>query len=54
MEGFDEANREVDRQKDAPLDDISSRLQQQTEREALFTIRWRLDGDTESAEGLKP
>ena len=26
----------------------------QTEREALFTIRWRLDGDKESAEGLKP
>ncbi|MCJ7510368.1 MAG: DEAD/DEAH box helicase [Dehalococcoidia bacterium] len=39
---YDQAKREVDRQKDALLDDISRRLQQQTERETLFTLRWSL------------
>jgi hypothetical protein len=40
---YDEASRDVDRQKDALLDDISQRLGQQIERETLFTIRWRLE-----------
>jgi len=39
---FDEASREIDRQKDALLDEISRRLEQTTERQPLFTIRWRL------------
>jgi len=39
---FDEAAREIDRQKDALLDEISHRLQQKTEQGTLFTIRWRL------------
>jgi predicted nucleic acid-binding Zn-ribbon protein len=39
---FDEAAREIDRQKDALLDEISQRLQQETEQATLFTIRWQL------------
>ena len=39
---FDEAAREIDRQKDALLDEISQRLQQKTEQATLFTIRWQL------------
>lgn len=39
---FDEAKREVDRQEDALLDDITRRLQQQTEREPEHTPRRRL------------
>lgn len=39
---FDEAAREIDRQKDALLDEISQRLQQKTEQTTLFTIRWQL------------
>ena len=39
---YDSASREVDRQKDKLLDDISRRLQQQTSSETLFTIRWRV------------
>jgi hypothetical protein len=39
---YDEASREIDRQKDALLDEISCRLHQQTEQELLFTLRWCL------------
>jgi hypothetical protein len=37
---YDMANRELDRQKDDLLDDISKRLEQNTESESLFVIRW--------------
>ena len=39
---YDAASREIDRQKDALLDDISQRLQQKSECQALFMIRWQL------------
>ena len=39
---FDEASREIDRRKDALLDEISRRLEQRLEQELLFTARWRL------------
>lgn len=39
---FDEASREIDRQKDALLDEISRRLDQRTDRSALFTIHWQV------------
>jgi len=39
---YDAASRDVDRQKDALLDEISRRLQQQTACDALFTLRWTL------------
>jgi ERCC4-related helicase len=39
---YDQASREVDRQKDALLDDISRRLEQKLEQEPLFGLRWRL------------
>ena len=39
---FDEAAREIDRQKDALLDEISQRLQQESAQATLFTIRWQL------------
>jgi Helicase conserved C-terminal domain len=39
---YDEASREIDRQKDALLDEISGRLQQQTAQELLFILRWCL------------
>ena len=39
---FDEASRNVERQKDGLLDEISQRLDQKTDRADLFTIRWRL------------
>jgi len=39
---FDQAAREIERQKDQLLDDISQRLQQRTEKETLFTIAWHL------------
>ena len=38
----DAGSRDIDRLKDALLDDISRRLAQKTECEALFTLRWRL------------
>lgn len=37
---YDSASRDVDRQKDALLDEISRRLQQQTSNETLFFLRW--------------
>ncbi len=39
---YDAASRDVDRQKDTLLDEISRRLQQQTARDALFTLHWRV------------
>ena len=39
---YDAAGRQIDRQKEDLLDEISRRLQQTTEEETLFTIRWRL------------
>ena len=39
---FDEAVREIDRQKDALLDEISRRLEQTVEQAALFTLRWEV------------
>lgn len=39
---YDYASKELDRQKDALLDDISKRLNQNTESESLFMIRWEL------------
>jgi ERCC4-related helicase len=37
---YDGAAREIDRQKDALLDDISTRLNQKIEVQPLFTLRW--------------
>jgi hypothetical protein len=39
---YDESSRDVDRKKDGLLDDTSQRLNQKTEREELFMIRWQL------------
>jgi hypothetical protein len=39
---YDAANRDIDRQKDDLLDEISRRLEQQTECTTLFTLRWSL------------
>jgi superfamily II DNA or RNA helicase len=39
---FDEASRDVEKQKDTLLDEISQRLKQTTDRADLFTIRWRV------------
>ncbi|WP_246044729.1 SNF2-related protein [Geomonas ferrireducens] len=39
---YDLASREVDRQKDAVLDQISAKLQHRMEQEALFVLRWQL------------
>jgi hypothetical protein len=39
---FDAASRDVDRQKEAVLDEISRRLTQTTEYETLFILRWTL------------
>ncbi len=39
---YDTASRDIDRQKDALLDEISRRLEQKTECRTLFTLRWRV------------
>ena len=39
---FDQATRDLDKQKDALLDDIAKRLEQHIEEETLFTMRWRI------------
>jgi hypothetical protein len=39
---FDEASREIDRRKDALLDEISRRLEHKLEQGHLFTLRWQL------------
>jgi hypothetical protein len=40
---YDRASREIDREKDALLDEMSRRLEQKTEEEPLFALRWRLE-----------
>jgi superfamily II DNA or RNA helicase len=39
---YDQASREIDRQKDALLDEISRRLEHRVEQEPLFALRWLL------------
>ncbi len=39
---YDESSRDVEQKKDGLLDDISERLNQKTELEELFMIRWQL------------
>ena len=39
---FDQASRDIDRQKDTLLDEISQRLEQKLEQEQLFVTQWRL------------
>jgi len=39
---YDQASRELDRQKESLLDEISRRLKQHTGSEALFILRWKL------------
>jgi superfamily II DNA or RNA helicase len=39
---FDQAVRDIDRQKDALLDEISRQLEQKLHHQPLFTLRWRL------------
>jgi len=39
---YDVASRELDKQKDDLLDDISKRLDQNTENMTLFVIHWSL------------
>jgi hypothetical protein len=39
---YDQASREIDRQKDALLDEISRRLEQRIEQEPLFALHWHL------------
>lgn len=39
---FDAASRDIDRRKDALLDEIAHRLEQKAEHTQLFNIRWRL------------
>lgn len=39
---YDESAKEVERQKDALLDEVEARLQQQTSEETLFTLRWQV------------
>lgn len=39
---FDEASREIEQEKDALLDQIAKRLEQQTKADVLFTIQWHI------------
>ena len=39
---YDEAARDIERQKDTLIDRVEARLQQEVEEETLFTIRWKL------------
>ena len=39
---LEETSREIERKKDTLLDEISQRLQQNTEQATLFTLRWQL------------
>ena len=39
---YDQARGDVDRQKDALLDDITRRLEESIEQQDLFTLRWRV------------
>jgi hypothetical protein len=40
---YDEASREVEHRKDGLLDEISQKLNQKTQTEELFMIRWKLE-----------
>lgn len=40
---YDQASRDLDRQKDSLLDQVALRLEQRTHEEELFTLRWRLE-----------
>ena len=39
---YDEAAKEIDKQKDTLIDEIEKKLHQKTNTEELFTIRWRI------------
>ncbi len=39
---YDEASRDIDRQKDSLLDEVGHRLEQQIEEKRLFTLRWHV------------
>lgn len=39
---YDDASRDIDRQKDSLLDEVSRRLEQSVEENKLFTLRWHL------------
>jgi hypothetical protein len=39
---FDRSGRDLDSKKEALLDDMSKRLQQETDEHQLFTVRWHL------------
>jgi ERCC4-related helicase len=39
---YDEASRDIDRQKDSLLDEVSHRLEQNIEEQRLFVLRWSL------------
>ncbi|MFH0812757.1 MAG: SNF2-related protein [Pseudomonadota bacterium] len=39
---YDQESREIDRQKDALLDEVSRRLEQRAEEMVLFVLRWRI------------
>lgn len=39
---FDQATRDLDKQKDTLLDDIAKRLEHTTDTQTLFTVRWKL------------
>jgi len=39
---YDEASRQIERQKDALLDEITQRLEQELKEEPLFLLRWRI------------
>ena len=39
---YDQAARQIERQKDELIDRVGARLQQEIEEETLFTIRWKL------------
>jgi hypothetical protein len=40
---YDQASRDIDTQKEALLDEIGKRLEQQTDMERLFVLRWGLE-----------
>jgi superfamily II DNA or RNA helicase len=40
---FDQASRDLDRQKDSLLDQVALRLEQSTREEELFTLRWKIE-----------
>jgi len=40
---YDQASRDIDRQKDTLLDELISRLEPRVDQESLFTFRWHLE-----------